>query len=65
MCLGRRRLHCRAFSCSVSCARPIPAFAGSHADFSRTLIFDIIRLVAMIELSEAGDDITCKFLFFA
>lgn len=27
----------------------------------RTLIFDIIRLVALIDLSTAGDDITCKW----
>ncbi|EHA19502.1 hypothetical protein ASPNIDRAFT_125323, partial [Aspergillus niger ATCC 1015] len=29
-----------------------------------TLIFDILRLVAMIELTQAGPDITCEYMFF-
>lgn len=26
---------------------------------TRTLIFDIVRLISLIDLSKAGDDITC------
>ncbi|KAI9037724.1 uncharacterized protein KD926_000065 [Aspergillus affinis] len=40
------------------CETPSLVLLDFSLIFARTLIFDIIRLVAMVELSEAGNDIT-------
>ena len=42
-------------------ASPNSPFRSAWLTVRRTLIFDIVRLVALIDLSREGNDITCKF----